>query len=175
MANPEKILAAAKAAPTKVNLEEYREAVQELRGKGFTWREIADFLTEQGAQTDHTRVYRTFNKTPRLRHTESRQVDISRITYVGERKTKKNNYWNVMEFDLPSRQGPLTVVGYAWGNDVARFALGKENDIAFRDASLVIKAGEGVPVAYIKAELKADDGHWLPQEVYIIPKWESIL
>jgi len=56
----EELLAAAKAAPAKVRLEEYREVVQELRGKGFTWREVADFLTERGVPTDHSWVYRTF-------------------------------------------------------------------------------------------------------------------
>ena len=58
----DKVLAAAKAAPQKIQLEEFRDAVETLREKGYTWREIADFLNEQGVQTDHTRVYRTFEK-----------------------------------------------------------------------------------------------------------------
>ena len=58
----DELLAAAKAAPAKVRLEEYREVVQELRGKGFTWREIADFLTERGVPTEHSWLYRTFER-----------------------------------------------------------------------------------------------------------------
>ena len=30
----------------------------ELRRKGYSWREIADFLVEKGVKTDHSRVYR---------------------------------------------------------------------------------------------------------------------
>ena len=87
--NHEKILADAKAAPSKVILEEYREAVQELRQKGFTWREIADFLTERGVAIDHTRVYRMFEQQKKQRRTESRPVNIYRITYLGEQMTRK--------------------------------------------------------------------------------------
>ena len=40
--NPQEILAEAKAAPPKTRIEEYRETVQTLREKGYSWREIAD-------------------------------------------------------------------------------------------------------------------------------------
>ena len=56
------ILAAAKALPEKQNLEEYRETVEVLRDKGYTWREIAEFLNERGVSTDHTRLFRLFGK-----------------------------------------------------------------------------------------------------------------
>ena len=174
----DKILAAAKAAPNKVRLqlEEYREAVQELREKGFTWREIADFLNEQGLQTDYTRVYRTFGRKPQQRRTESREVEISRITSLGERKTKKGKSWNVMEIDLIPKLGtPITVIGYVWGTGTARFALGDEEAIAFRGATLVTKSGGGFPMAYIKAEFQAEGDYWTPQEVYIMPKWDALL
>ena len=71
--DPDQILAAAKAASPKVRLEEHRDAVEVLRDKGFTWRDIADFLNQQGVQTDHTRVYRTFGQSPKQRATESRR------------------------------------------------------------------------------------------------------
>ncbi len=58
--NPEELSAEARSAPPKVRLEEYRDAVEALREKGYTWREVADFLTERGVATDHTRVYRLF-------------------------------------------------------------------------------------------------------------------
>lgn len=174
--NSDKILADAKAAPSKVRLEEYREAVQELRKKGFSWREIADFLTERGVSTDHTRVYRTFGQPTNQRRTESRQVEISRITYLGERMTKRKKTWNVMEIELPSKlDQPITVIGYAWGTGAARFALGDEDTIVFRDATLVIKSGSSFPMAYIKAEFRAEGDYWSPQEVYIVPNWEALL
>ncbi len=174
--NRDTILAAALAAPPKAKLEEHREAVQALRHKGFTWREIADFLTEQGVQTDHTRIYRTFGEAPKERHTESRNVEILRITYLGERKTKKNKSWNVMEIKLSSRLGqPITVIGHTWGSGAAKYALGDGKSIAFRNAALVIKAGGGFPMAFIKAEFQAEGDYWSPLEVYIMPKWEALL
>ena len=175
MTNRDKILAAAMAAPTKLRLEEHREAVQVLRDKGFTWREIADFLTEQGVQADHTRVYRVFGEKPK-RHTESRDVEISRITYLGERKTKKGGKWNLLEIELPSKLGqPIVLLGHAWGTRAAKFALGDEDTIVFRDATLVTKSGSGLPFAYIKVEFQAEGDHWSPQEVHIVPKWDALL
>ena len=173
--NVDQIVAAAQAAPEKVRLEEYREAVMTLREKGFTWREVADFLNEQGVKTDHTRVYRTFGKPPRQRRSECREIAISQITFVGEKRTKKNNFWNIVECELPSKLGPLTVVGYAWGKGAAKFFLGEDDSIAFRDASLVIKTGSGFPMACIRAEFLAEGDYWSPQELYIMPKWESLL
>jgi len=174
--NSDKILADAKAAPSKVRLEEYREAVQELRKKGFSWRDIADFLTERGVSTDHTRVYRTFGQPKDQKRTESRPVEISRITYLGERMTKRKKTWNVMEIELPSKlDQAITVIGYAWGTGAARFALGDEDTIVFRDATIVIKSGSSFPMAYIKAEFRVEGDYWSPQEVYIVPNWEALL
>ncbi len=174
--DPKKILAAAKAAPSKVQIEEHREAVKLLREKGYTWREIADFLNKQGIQTDHTRVYRTFGKSPRQRPTETREVQISKITYLGVRKSKKNNAWNVMEIELPSKLGqPITVIGYAWGTGDANFVLENEHEIASQNATLVVKSGDKFPTAYLKVELKMEGDVWMESEVYIMPKWEILL
>jgi hypothetical protein len=51
-------LEAARAAPTKQALEAHREAIELLRNKGYSWREIASFLNEHGVTTDHTAIYR---------------------------------------------------------------------------------------------------------------------
>ena len=174
--NLEKILADAKAAPPKVMLEEYREAVEELRKKGFSWRGIADFLTERGVETDHTQIYRMFGQPKKQRRTESRPVKISQITYFGERMTRKKKTWKVMEIELPSKLGePITVIGYIWGKDIGGFSLGDGKTIEFREATLVTKIGGGFPLAYIKAEFKAEGDYWSPHEAYIVPKWEAIL
>lgn len=174
--NREKILAAAQAAPPKARLQDHREAVQALRDKGFTWREIADFLTTQGVPTDHTRVYRTFGETSQQRRTESRDIEISRITYLGERKTKKNDCWDVLEIELPSQLGqPITMVGHAWGTGTPKLMLGNQNSVTCRNPSLVIKTGDRFPIACIKAEFQAEGGSWSPLQVYIMPKWETVL
>jgi len=59
---PRNILDEAKTAPLKGSLETHREAIVLLRAKGYTWREIADFLNERGVETDHTKVYRLITK-----------------------------------------------------------------------------------------------------------------
>lgn len=172
----EEILAAAKAAPAKVRLEEYREVVQELRGKGFSWRQVADFLTERGVVTDHTWVYRTFGKSQKRRQVESRPIEISRVTYLGERVTKKGMGWNMLEIELPSTLGgPVPVIGFFAGTGAVALTLGAENTVALRDTSLVIKSGNTFPMAYIKAQLQLNDGEWFSQDVYIAPKWEALL
>ncbi len=172
----DELLAAAKAAPAKVRLEEYREVVQELRGKGFTWREVADFLTERGVPTDHSWVYRTFGKRQKTRHVESRPIEISRAKYVGTRETKKGGAWNLLEIELPSTLGqPIPVVASFWAKGAAKLELGDDSTVAVRDATLVTKAGGSFPMAYIKAELRAVGDQWSPQEMYILPKWDVLL
>ncbi len=173
----DELLAAAKAAPAKVRLAEYREVVQELRGKGFTWREVADFLTERGVPTDHTWVYRTFGKKKKTRHVESQPVEIARARYVGTRETKKRNgAWNLLEIELPSTlDQPIPVVAFFWAKGAAKLELGDESTVAVRDATLVTKSGGSFPMAYIKAELRAVGDEWSPQEMYILPKWEVLI
>lgn len=175
--NRDEIMAAAKATPAKVRLEEHREAVQMLREKGFTWREIAEFLTERGVPTDHTRVYRLFGQEKSERRTMSRAVEISRVTYIGEKLTKKKKTWNVMEIEMPCKLGTsIIVMGYAWGTGTAKYTLGPDNSISFRNPTLFTRSGNnGFPVAYVKAEFQAEGDNWMPQEVYIVPKWEALL
>lgn len=175
--NHNEIIAAAKAAPAKVQLEDYYDAVRILRDKGFTWREIAEFLTERGVPTDHTRVYRLFGERKSGRRTISKAVEISRATFVGEKLTRKKKTWNVMELEMPCKLGKsITVLGYAWGTGAAKYTLGPEQSISIRNATLVMRSGNnGVPVASIKAEFQAEGDYWTPQEVYIAPKWETLI
>ncbi len=56
--NPSQMLTQAKAAPEKRGLNAYLETIWELRRKGNSYREIAEFLNERGLTTDHTAVYR---------------------------------------------------------------------------------------------------------------------
>jgi len=52
------ILKEAKAAPSKATLDSQRESILLLRKKGYSWREVATFLSERGVETDHTAVFR---------------------------------------------------------------------------------------------------------------------
>ena len=63
----------AKSAPDKRGLEAHREAIVLLREKEYTWREIAEFLSERGVQADHTKVFRMFNKPKKTKTTMTNQ------------------------------------------------------------------------------------------------------
>lgn len=178
MMNRDEITAAAKAAPAKVNLEEYREAVQTLREKGYTWREVADFLNERGISTDHTRVYRLFGAPKRERRSTTRPVEVSRVKFTEERLTrKKNNAWTVLEIEMPGKSGTSIVcAGYVWKSGAVKYQLGPDQLVSIREPILVTKSSKnGFPSALIKAEFEIEDGSWAPQEVYLVPDWEALI
>jgi hypothetical protein len=60
------ILKAAQSAPSKDSLDAHLATIETLRDKGYTWREIAAFLTEHGVPTDHSKVFRLATKHERL-------------------------------------------------------------------------------------------------------------
>lgn len=66
MTTADDILKAAQSAPSKGSLESHLLTIETLRDKGYTWREIAAFLTEQGVPTDHSKVFRLATKHERL-------------------------------------------------------------------------------------------------------------
>lgn len=77
------ILAAARRAPERRGLAEHREAVRLLRTKGYTWRNIATFLTDNGFATDHTTLFRTFKDLPAM----TRTIEIPDATAYAEALT----------------------------------------------------------------------------------------
>lgn len=173
--NLEDITAAAKAAPPKIPLEDYREAVEALRDKGYTWREVAAFLQERGVTADHTRIYRQFGNPTSQRVTEERAVELQRFTYLGEKITKSKKTWDVFEIELPSRLGgPIVLVGFALGGSFSERSEG--DTVGVRATRLVTKSGnKGFPVAYLTAEVETDGGQWREHEIYIAPQWDALL
>lgn len=61
------IIADAKKAPRKDSLDAYSEAISVLRDKGYSWRDISEFLAERGMQADHTKIYRHHTKTNKMK------------------------------------------------------------------------------------------------------------
>ncbi|MEM9406413.1 MAG: hypothetical protein AAGA81_10290 [Acidobacteriota bacterium] len=173
--NLKDITAAAKAAPPKVPLEEYREAVEALRNKGYTWREVAAFLQERGVAADHTRIYRHFGNPTTNRVTEEREVEVQRFTYLGEKTKKSKKTWDVFEIELPSSLGgPIVLLGFAMGGSFSERAEG--DAVGVRASRLVTKSGnKGFPVAFLKAELENDGADWREQEIYVAPQWDALL
>ena len=60
----EEVYLAAQAEPSRKPLQDYMDAIVELReSKGFSFREIADWLNEKvGVKADHNMVYREYKK-----------------------------------------------------------------------------------------------------------------
>ena len=72
--------------------------------------------------------------------------------------------------------GPLTFLGFAWGGDGTRYSLGANDQLTVREAQLVTKSKDkGFPQALLKLEIKKADESWMPQDVYLVPKWEELL
>jgi hypothetical protein len=56
------LLQLAEAEPDQTELREYFDVIKTLRSKHFSFREIADWLTEKGIEADYNAVYRVFTK-----------------------------------------------------------------------------------------------------------------
>jgi hypothetical protein len=54
----EEILAEAHQAESRDTLKAHRKTIDLLRSKGYSWREIAEFLSERGVEADHTKLFR---------------------------------------------------------------------------------------------------------------------
>jgi hypothetical protein len=59
---PEYLLEKAMNEPNRLLVEDYSETIRVLRDKGFSFREIAEWLTANGVGSDHNTVYRTYTK-----------------------------------------------------------------------------------------------------------------
>lgn len=56
--DPEKLLAEAEAIPAKVKLSDHWQTVCVLRDKDFSWRDIAEWLTERGVPVHYKQLER---------------------------------------------------------------------------------------------------------------------
>jgi hypothetical protein len=62
MPPPEALLREAEEEPNYRDLSEYCPVIATLRGKGFSYREIAEWLSERGVELDHNAVYRLYTR-----------------------------------------------------------------------------------------------------------------
>ena len=61
--SPESIYELARAEKPSTPIKEYMDAIVVLRDeKGFTFREIAEWMSKNVAETDHNAIYREYNK-----------------------------------------------------------------------------------------------------------------
>jgi hypothetical protein len=59
---PEVLLMEAEQEPNFGELDAYSDTIDTLRDKGFSYREIADWLKKRGVDIDHNSVYRIYTK-----------------------------------------------------------------------------------------------------------------
>jgi len=62
MPPPDALLREAEEEPNYRDLSEYCPVIATLRGKGFSYREIAEWLSERGVELDHNAVYRLYTR-----------------------------------------------------------------------------------------------------------------
>lgn len=55
---PQELLESAENEESRFDLEDYWLSIVTLRKRGWSWRDIADWLTGKGLQIDHSSVYR---------------------------------------------------------------------------------------------------------------------
>ncbi len=59
---PEVLFLEAEQEPDNRELGQYLDSIRVLRGKSFSYREIAEWLSERGVNADHNSVYRVYTK-----------------------------------------------------------------------------------------------------------------
>jgi len=59
---PDALLREAQEEPGYRDLREYFPVISTLRDKGFSYREIAEWLSERGIDLDHNAVYRLYTR-----------------------------------------------------------------------------------------------------------------
>ena len=76
--HPEALLREAEEEPSYRDLNEYAPVISTLRGKGFSFREIAEWLSQRGVDLDHNAVYRLYtrNLTDAEAHMEEKESEI---------------------------------------------------------------------------------------------------
>jgi hypothetical protein len=62
MPDPEVLFRQAEQEPDFRALSAYVDSIRMLRDKGFSYRDIADWLSERGLEVDHNAVYRAYTK-----------------------------------------------------------------------------------------------------------------
>jgi len=173
----EKMLAEAKATPEVKKLEEYAEVITVLREKNYSWRDIADFLNKRGVDTDHTRVYRLFNKPKEKKNVRKFPLEVLSARYIGEKQSKKKTAtFKIFEFSLPTTLGkPIKVLGFIWDGDTIN-ANYKDGNLIIEKAEFVIKIPQNFTMtSYLLLTIQTLNDSTKQLKVYFQPAWEEIL
>lgn len=179
----EDILKDAKSAPAKGSLEAHREAILLLRDKGYTWRDISDFLAERGINADHTKIYRFFNM-PKSKQRKVIMTVISADKYENALNeisiNEKQKQMLKAHYEAPNRSITYTQLAAAAGYDdyaVANSQYGKlgrvlGEEVGFQFADSDTRSGEkfysssiGMPNAYSTGDFQLVMHHELSKAI----------
>lgn len=97
---PDALLELANEMPSKFGVETYRDTICTLRRKGYTWREIADFVIEKGVKTDHTRIYRMMMEGDPLYDFDDAPLNIGGLLYESQKGHPLHSFGNGMVISL---------------------------------------------------------------------------
>jgi hypothetical protein len=116
--------------PARETLAEHRKTIAVLRSKNYTWREIAQFLTERGVVTDHTRIYRFMGAKMKEQFSIPTAASYEEALTRLKNSTKVNDkQWGMLAFHLAAhnRTASFRQLGQAVGYEVgpAKLHYGK--------------------------------------------------
>jgi len=88
--DPFDILQMAEEEPTRVNLGDYSAAIETLKEKNLTYREIAKWLTARGVEVTHMQVYRFYKKREAIREQLAEAYADNNQTLIEELEAELN-------------------------------------------------------------------------------------
>ncbi len=127
------LLREAQSLPPRDTLSEHRETIEVLRAKKYSWREIAEFLSERGVDTDHTKLFRFMKQGDSQMEEQFSVPQASRYVDVLN-KLKKDGKGSQQQWDMllhhyraHNRSASYTELGNAVGydGDTANMHYGK--------------------------------------------------
>ncbi len=81
---PDDLLEEAEQESNQLDLDKYWQVIAKLREKGFTYRQISDWLGERNIDADHSAVYRVYTK-----HLSPDQAEAEDREHTAERLLKE--------------------------------------------------------------------------------------
>ena len=123
MNTPAAILDKALKAPAKSSLEEHLSTIRTLRRKKYSWREVADFLTEHGVPTDHSKVFRVAQKYPEKWEVPGADAYYDALVSLDAKGKLNASAWAMVQFHFWAHNRTVTYTQLA---QAAATAQGKQ-------------------------------------------------
>lgn len=153
MTTPATLLEEALKAPAKTDLSQYLLAIETLREKKWSWREIADFLNERGVVTDHTKLIRLMQKHADRFTVPSKDDYFRALKKLQTGKLSPKSAWWAMlnfHFNAHNRTVTFTQLAEAAGQVGAKLPATKPWTYANREYGTLAKMlGESIGMKFL--------------------------